>query len=146
MCPLVFPFGGMETILLIGLVLIFSAAFAVRNVYQFNEMSAVPAARKYHNNRWHFWQGLVQVVAFAAIAYAHHGLTWSGVAFGLLLGAVFWVVFEGVMNMIRHGVLARLGGGWIDSLFPNALLKLMVQCIALAGLIVAYAEMVKAGL
>lgn len=116
----------------------------MRNVHQFNEMSAVPAARKHHNNRWHFWQGVVQVVAFAAIAYAHHGLTWSGVLFGLLLGALFWILFEAVMNMVRFGVLAYLGGGWIDSLFPNAAIKLMVQCIVLAGLIVGYAEAVRA--
>lgn len=129
-------------------VIAISVFFSMRNISQFKEMAAPNGSpeKDIANAEWHFFQGIVQFLIFSGVGYAVHGFTWVGVVFVTMLGAIFWIVFESHMNLFRKGTLTYLGGGVIDAFFRRyggAVVKFLIQCILVVGLIILYWEMVR---
>ena len=99
----------MMVILLISSVL-FAVAFGVRNSYQLKEfryrMDYKILEANEANKRWHIAQGVIQVFFFTLVSLISsytYGLAPS-LLIGLLGAGIFWIVFDGIVNVFGLGV------------------------------------------
>ena len=117
----------MVYILLAIACIMFAVSFALRNKWQFVERNATGCAKlsegksgtnydssdnqktfriqsdraKKANKKWHSWQAAVQLSFFSVVALVSYSIV--GLFSALTYMAVFWILFDGILNVFGLG-------------------------------------------